>query len=61
MADGTRARRASDASGVPRRGHAPSQRQHGPRVRHAGVRDGGGRGAPRARRQAGRAYARPPA
>eukprot|EP00966_Prymnesium_polylepis_P223020 5158555-Prymnesium_polylepis.2 len=32
---GTRARRADDASGVPLRGHAPSRRQHGPRVRHA--------------------------
>eukprot|EP00966_Prymnesium_polylepis_P272068 6286019-Prymnesium_polylepis.2 len=26
------ARRASDASGISRRGHAPSRRQHGPRA-----------------------------
>ena len=39
---GTRAGRANDASGVPRKGQAPSRRRHGPRVRHAGVREGGG-------------------
>eukprot|EP00966_Prymnesium_polylepis_P136847 3162308-Prymnesium_polylepis.1 len=47
--------RTTRAGSHPRRGRAPSgRRRHGPRVRHARVRDGGGAGAARPGRAARR-------